>query len=71
MYIAKKETQKLHIVEQFGDWRPPRRAAKLETRDNLINSILTATPIRRIEGDKSVSKNDAIFPIFNFFEIGN
>ena len=27
--------------------------------------------IRRIEEDKSVSENDIIFPIPNFFEIGN
>ena len=33
---------------------------------------ITATPIRRIEGDKSVSENDAILQSnFNFKEIGN
>jgi len=36
---------------------------------NLQLLQFTATPIQRIEGDKSVIENDVIFCIPNFFEI--
>ena len=66
-YSGMQKMASFLLTGMFG--APPRRAAKFVSENDVIfcNPILSIPNFKEIEN----WENDIVFPIFNFFEIGN